>query len=214
MSTLTSVLGGAITAANPIAGLIFSVLAPAVQAKIDKEVARHDGQPEVAKQISDAIVAAAQQATGQAEPLQAAAAVQRDQAAAQRASTAVDAKFSDMLPLFDAIDQMEQKVFEAREAAVKAAREFNRDEPDIINTKWVKLKFIHLLSIGLVSWSAWFASTKWDSLGEQFKGAVIMLMIIAGYIGVKDYWMGSSRGSATKDAQNAQLQQQMQRSKQ
>jgi hypothetical protein len=71
----------------------------------------------------------------------------------------------------------------------------------MVSTKWLKLKFIHILSIIFVAFSGTFVSMNWESLTPELKGAVITLMVIAGWNGVRDYWMGSSSGSDKKTEQ-------------
>jgi len=39
---------------------------------------------------------------------------------------------------------------------------------------------------------------KWADLTAELRGAIITLMVIAGWNGVRDYWMGSSEGSNRK----------------
>jgi predicted Na+-dependent transporter len=71
----------------------------------------------------------------------------------------------------------------------------------MVDVPWLKLKFIHVLSILFVVFSGSFVSVNWSSLSSELKGAVITLMIIAGWNGVRDYWMGSSSGSDKKTEQ-------------
>jgi hypothetical protein len=121
------------------------------------------------------------------------AAVRADPALMQRAETDSLARLEQALPLLERINAMEA-------AGIQSARQFNASEPWMIETPWLKLRFVHLLSLMFVGFSGAFVISNWASLTPELKGAVITLMVIAGWNGVRDYWMGSSSGSAAKDA--------------
>lgn len=107
------------------------------------------------------------------------------------ANEAVKLNTADLLDAFERVNAIDQ-------ANIKAAREFNATEPFIINTRHLKLKFIHLLSVVFVVFAGAFVSFHFVALDKALQGAVITLMIIGGWNGVKDYWMSSSAGSARK----------------
>lgn len=117
--------------------------------------------------------------------------VKADPAMKEAANEAVKLNAADLLDAFERINAMDQ-------GNIKAARDYNAAEPLMVNTKWVKLKFVHVLSLLFVGFSGAFVTMHWESLTPELKGAVITLMIIAGWNGVRDYWMGSSEGSARK----------------
>jgi hypothetical protein len=116
-----------------------------------------------------------------------------------------------MTPILDKLHQWERETWAADDARTASARQHNADEPLMIDMRWLKLKFSHVLSIAFVSFSGWFVTTNWSSLTPELKGAVITLMIIAGWNGVRDYWMGSSRSSAAKDTVIGELSRRGQR---
>jgi hypothetical protein len=64
------------------------------------------------------------------------------------------------------------------------------------------LTFLELLSLIMVlsSLVGGLAAILWGGIDGQLKGAIIMLMLIGGYTGVKEFWFGSSLGSKRKDA--------------
>lgn len=103
----------------------------------------------------------------------------------------VHLSMGDLLAAMERIQTLDQK-------AIAAARDYNTAEPYMVDFSWLKLKFIHILSIGFVAFSGAFVWNKWDALTPELKGAVITLMVIAGWNGVKDFWMGSSNGSERK----------------
>jgi hypothetical protein len=55
-----------------------------------------------------------------------------------------------------------------------------------------------LLSVFFVTFSGWFVTQNWALLTPELRGSVVMLMMIAGWNGVRDYHMGSSSGSDQK----------------
>lgn len=179
---------------------LVTAFAPMAREKIEKEVARHTDSPEVQTQVVAGIFDSLKAVTSQADPVMAVAAVKSDPELAQKAQDQIVDDINKWMPLYDRALAIEKELREANEASVEAARQFNKDDEFLIDTKVVRFKFIHLLSVAFVVFSGFFAWDKWDSLGEQFQGAVIMLMIVAGYTGVKEYWLGWSHGSATKQA--------------
>lgn len=123
--------------------------------------------------------------------------VTTDPVAAAAANSAIRMSKADLMDIVERMNDMEQK-------NLAAAREYNTAEPIFVDTPWVKMKFIHLLSLVFVGFSGTFVTINWSGLTPELKGAVITLMIIAGWNGVRDYWMGSSDGSKTKDLFNRQ----------
>lgn len=150
--------------------------------------------PDVAERNVEAVVKATDiimQATGASNVQEAVEKVQADPVVAQAANQAVRMSTADLADIVERVNAMDQ-------GNIKAARDYNTAEPFMINTRWMKLKFIHVLSLLFVGFSGSFVMMHWYSLTPELKGAVITLMIIAGWNGVRDYWMGSSEGSARK----------------
>lgn len=182
-----------------IAGLatsLIEIFSPMVKDKITRELAKSTkASPQVAEQVSAAIVDTAKAVTGLEDPIAAVAAVKSDPGLVQRVEVVALEHFERMLPLVERLRSLD-------EGSVQKAREFNAANHHwFINLSWLRLSFVQALSVGLTSFSGWFAATKWDTLTEQTQGAIITLMVIAGYVGVRDYWMGSSDGSARKTEQ-------------
>lgn len=179
--------------AKGLAAVVIEGFTPLVREKLTKEMGRHTDSPETAGAVTEAVMGAVKTVTGLADPVQAVAAVRADPALMQRAEADSLARLEQALPLLERINAMEA-------AGIKSAREFNASEPWMLDTPWVKLRFVHLLSLLFVGFSGLFVTQNWGSLTAELKGAVITLMVIAGWNGVRDYWMGSSSGSAAKDA--------------
>ena len=174
-----------------LAGTLIDVFKPLVKEKFTKEMARHTDKPEVAEQIAVSLIESARALTGKSDPVAAVAAAREDPAVIAKLESSALADLDKMLPLLERLNAMEQ-------SNISSAREYNAAEPLFIDTPWVKLRFVHVLSLAFVSFSGWFATTHWESLAPELHGAVITLMVIAGWNGVRDYWMGSSSGSEQK----------------
>lgn len=178
---------------------LISIFAPLAAEKIQREIGRHTDNPEIAEQVATAAVEAAKAATGLSDPIEAVAAAKTDPAVMAKVEQSALDRLSAMAPALNQLAELEAKAWAAEEASRDSARQHNADDPLMIDAPWLKLKFIHILSLALVGFSGWFVTENWGGLTPELKGAVITLMIIAGWNGVKDYWMGSSRSSAAKD---------------
>ena len=151
-------------------------------------------KPDVAERNVEAVAKVGQilmQTTGATNMQEAVERVQADPQTASEANEALRMNRADIVDLMERINAMEQ-------GNIRAARDYNSSEPLFIDAPWVKMKFIHLLSLAFVGFSGVFVSLNWAGLTPELKGAVITLMIIAGWNGVRDYWMGSSSGSDKK----------------
>lgn len=183
-----------------LAQSLIGAMAPLATEKLTKEIERHTDKPEVAQQIATAIIDTAKAATGKDDAIEAVAAAKADPAAmAQVQASALDV-LDRLAPLLDKMAQWDQASWAAEEASRAAARQHNDGEQLLIDLPWLKLKFIQVLSLVFVSYSGWFVTVNWKDLTPELRGAVITLMVIAGWNGVRDYWMGSSRSSSAKDA--------------
>ena len=88
--------------------------------------------------------------------------------------------------------------WEAAERSRQTAREFNRNW-DGDRLIFGQFRFVELLSLILLLVSS--VGGGFVLVGEfpaEMKGAVITLMLIAGFSGVKEFWLGSSRDSQRK----------------
>ncbi len=174
-----------------LANSLITGFAPLVQEKISKELNRHTDKPEIGEQIAATLVEGAKTMTGKANPVAAVAAALEDPAAMKKLESDALADLGKMIPLLERLNAMEQ-------ANIRSAREYNAAEPLIVDTPWLKLRFVHLLSVFFVTFSGWFVTQNWALLTPELRGSVVMLMMIAGWNGVRDYHMGSSSGSDQK----------------
>lgn len=91
----------------------------------------------------------------------------------------------------------------AHEASKAAARQFAQDYAGRRDVRTVagNLTFIEVLSLIMVTTSllGGLAVIAWADVSSELKGAIITLILIGGYSGVKEFWFGSSHGSKLKD---------------
>ena len=180
------------TEEKPVAPFLVAAIPALINAL--PEFAKIFNKPDVAERNVEAAVKASEiimQATGSANVQEAVEKVQADPEVAAAANEALRFNRADLMDAIERINAMDQ-------GNIKAARDYNATEPLMVNAPWLKLKFIHVLSLMFVGFSGAFVTVNWASLTPELKGAVITLMIIAGWNGVRDYWMGSSEGSARK----------------
>lgn len=179
-----------------MAPLAIALLTQALPALLNKlpEIASVFKNPDVRERNVEAVAKVGQiivEATGSTNEQEAIAKIEADPEMAKAANEAIRANRAELSDLVDKVNAMDQ-------ANIKAAREYNATEPYMVDTSWIKMKFIHVLSLVFVGFSGVFVSLNWASLTAELKGAVITLMVIAGWTGVKDFWMGSSDGSQRK----------------
>jgi muramidase (phage lysozyme) len=95
---------------------------------------------------------------------------------------------------------------QATEKSVDTARKYAVEYAQIKNVrtlfgKWFRITFLEFLSLVFVVISAggaYMVLTD-ESFGEQMRGAVITLILIGGFTGVQNFWLGSSLGSKMKE---------------
>lgn len=140
--------------------------------------------------VMDKVAEVALQVTGAVNEQQAAERLQ-DAATAEKFREAVRDNFDQWLA-------MTVKFREMDEASITKAREFatvNRF-PIILG-----MTFIEVLSLLFVAISSIGGGyVLYGDFPPEIKGAVITLMLIGGFTGVKEFWFGSSRGSMVKDS--------------
>lgn len=177
-----------------LAGALLQVFTPLAREKLSKEMNRHTDNPEVADKVADGLIQAAKTVTGLDDPVQAVAEVRKDPELAQRTEQLSLEQLGGLLAVVERMAKID-------EASIAAARQFSSDEDWMVRFTWVRLKFIHVLSLTFVSFAGWFVVRTWDTLTPELRGAVITLMVIAGWNGVRDFWMGSSDGSQRKTSE-------------
>lgn len=177
----------------PLATTLVEAFTPIAKEKLTKEIGRHTDSPQLAEHVANGVIEAAKIATGMSDPVAAVAAAKADPETLQRVESAAMLNVEQLLPALERINELEQ-------ANIRSAREFNAAQPLFVNTPWFKMQFVQALSLAFMAFSGWFVIEHWGSLTSELRGAVITLMVIAGWNGVRDYWMGSSHGSNEKNA--------------
>lgn len=176
-----------------LAGSLLEIFTPLAKEKLTKEMGRHTDKPEIADKIATTLVETAKAATGLEDPIEAVSAVRKSPELVAHVERESLESLDGMLTLAERMSKID-------EASVASARVFSTGEPLMVDSRWIKLRFIHILSLIFVAFAGWFVVQVWDTLTPELRGAVVTLMIIAGWNGVKDFWMGSSDGSQRKTA--------------
>ena len=137
--------------------------------------------------------------TGAANEQEAVERVLADPQTAAEVNTALRDNRADLIDIVERVNAMEQ-------GNIKAARDFNAEEPLMINTRKVKMKFWHILAL-LVVFAALVAigyvlKTSVDA-GERT--LVLQTLLLTGFAGVMLFVFGSSEGSKVKDVMNRVL---------
>lgn len=148
-------------------------------------------QAEKNAQAAEVVAQIAKEVTGEPTVEGATVAIQNDPEVAAAFRDKVHMSLDSLLTLAERVNAMDQ-------GNIAAARVYNTAEPLVVDTRWLKLRFIHILSLLFVGFAGAFVVQTWGTLTPELRGAVITLMVIAGWNGVRDYWMGSSEGSARK----------------
>lgn len=125
-----------------------------------------------------------QKAVGATNAQEAVERIKTDPAALQAARLAIDANWAQLQ--------------EAHEASIGRAREFARGAPDRI--VFGNMVFHEILALLMVMISAGGAAAVLaGEFSNELKIAVVTLMIVGGYTGIKEFFFGGSRGSDTKN---------------
>lgn len=119
-SILDTVVTG-IGLVNPFAGLIAAMFKPIVQDKLTTELQRHTDKPEVKAAIEQTMMSAAQAATGETEPLQVAAALQKQPELVQQVEQSVMDHLDALKPVLDGIHQRQVDAWATERADQDAA---------------------------------------------------------------------------------------------
>lgn len=178
----------------PTPSLAGSILASALPSLIGKlpEIAKIFKNPnvsernvEVASKVGEILISA----TGSTNMQEAVERVQADPKTASEVNDALRNSRADLMDL--------AKIEDAR---VESAREFHTGEPFLFNTRWVKVKFVHILSMLLVllgGAAAGFVLTTSQDPSER--AMALQTLLLVGFAGVAQFWLGSSRSSQMKD---------------
>lgn len=178
---------------DPLSISILTTAIPALWNAIP-EIASIFKKPDVAARNVEAVQKVGQiliDSTKSANAQEAITKVQSDKGAAQVANDAIRMSRADIMDMLDRVNDQEQK-------NIAAARAYNTTEPSFLKFKWIEMRFVHFLSLVFVSFAGVFVTVYWKDLTPELRGAVVTLMMLPAWGGVRDYWMGSSDGSSRK----------------
>ncbi len=183
---------------------LISAFTPLAAEKINKEIARHTDNPEIANQVTSGLIETAKTLTGQSDPIQAVAAAQASPQIMQQLEDSALANLAKLAPVLDKLAQWDKDAWAAeeqsRDAAAKRAAEDPHDQDSFLTRAIVfmvaALMVTIAVMIGLMVWA------KGDS--TAIAGLVGLFTTLAGSIAGKfntryDHRYGSSRSSGAKD---------------
>lgn len=182
---------------------LVAAFTPLAAEKITKEISRHTDRPEVAEQVTTAIIEAAKAATGEADPIAAVAAARAEPAVlAQVEKTALE-QLASMAPLLQQLDALDRQAFADEEAsraaaAVRAAADPADMAPALTRAALIGVASL-ILFVGIIVVVQMVKSGKAD---PEVWGLLVALVTwaTAKAGSIYDYRFGSSRGSGAKDA--------------
>lgn len=194
----------------PLAGLLVNVFAPLVREKVNKEMSRHTDSPQVAEQIAQSVVTAAQAVTGIADPLEAVVAAKANPEMVQAVQTSVLDDLAKMAPLLDKIAEWDKAAWQAEEASRDAAsaRAANdpHDQDQFLTRAIVALLVGLLIAIGALIAAMTYLKADAGTIGTLVGLFAATGGVIVGKFGTRyDHRYGSSRSSGAKDVTIGQL---------
>lgn len=98
----------------------------------------------------------------------------------------------------DAVDANWAKIHAAHEESIGAARQFVTAQPQRIVVANMVFHEVLALVMILISAAGGITALFFSDLGNDTKTAIVMLMLIGGWTGVKEFFFGGSRGSDRK----------------
>lgn len=182
-------------AMDPLSTSIITTAIPALWNAIP-EIASIFKKPDVAARNVEAVQKVGQiliDSTQAANAQDAIAKVQTDKAAANAANDAIRMSRADIMDILDRMNDQQEK-------SIGAAREYNKNEPFVIDTKWIKLKFVHVVSLILLALGG-FASiyVLVTSQDPTERAMALQTLLLTGFASVVIFWMGSTNSSQRKD---------------
>jgi len=197
----------AVAGKSLLAGLaktLISAFVPLAAEKIEREIGRHTDRPEVAEQITDAVIGAAKAATGLEDPIEAVAEARKDPQVLAQVEASVLDKLTSMAPLLERMAALDLADKAATEASYDAAARRAAGNPNDQDTYLTRS--IVGMTIGLMVVAAVLTGVlAWLKVGDTILMAVFGLfnagaLLVLSKFGTRyDHRYGSSTGSAAKD---------------
>ncbi len=181
-----------------LAGVAIDLFSPLAR----KEIARHTGDAAVTDQLTDKIIGALKQSTGQSDPVAALAAAQQDPAAIQAAEASAIETLNLLAPTLDKMHQWDKEAWAASEASMESAATRARAEeydmtPLLLMGAFVVLGFLILLVGVIVGVQVYKNDSPDTATWSALTGLIGWATGTA--TGIYIYRFGTTRGSAAKD---------------
>lgn len=203
--TIRTVATTAISLLNPVAGALVGAFAPLAQEKLQRVLFKHTDRPEIAAQVSTAVIEAAKSLTKQDDPIDAVAAARRSPEIIDRIQQSVLDEIDKLVPLLERVAAIDRQSFLDEEASRQAAHAravASGNDQDSFLTKAI----VGILVGVIVGCLALVGVLAWLKVGETLIMAVFgilngaCLLAVAKFGTRYDHRYGSSAGSANKDA--------------
>jgi len=185
--------------------VLISAFAPLAAEKLQKEIARHTDKPEIAEQITAAVVQAAKDATGLSDPIEAVAAAKKDAEIMAQIEESTIQRLEQMGPLLDRLAVVDAEQFRAEEESRDSAAE-RAESGGVTDEMGRVLAYGGLaLALALTLFVGAIVTVQIVQTGDASTASWAALTGIIGWVTAKvgsiyDYRFGSSRGSAVKQA--------------
>lgn len=171
----------------PFLGALAQVLIPSLAGEIPRVAKIFPPSSPVAERnlgVAQVVLDVVTKALGAANAQEAVERVKNDPAAAQAARDAIDANWF--------------RIEEVREASVDKARAFMRSGPERIVC--FNMVFHELLALIFVvcTCAGMAAAFRWGELDQATKNLIVTAALIGGFLGIKEFFFGGSRGSDRK----------------
>lgn len=183
---------------EPMPTLAGSILLSALPSLLGKlpEIANIFKNPNVSERNVEAVSKVGEilmSSTGAANMQEAVEMVQADPQTAKEANQALRVNRAELMDLVERMAVIDDK-------RVESAREYNAGEPLILNTRRLKLKFVHVVSlIFILLGGAAAGYVLLTSTDPSERVMALQTLLIVGFAGVAQFWIGSSRSSQLKD---------------
>ena len=181
---------------------LISAFAPLAAEKIQREIGRHTDRPEVAEQITDAVIGAAKAATGLEDPIEAVAEARKDPEVLAQVEASVLDKLASMAPLLQQLDNMDRQRFADEEGSRAAAHARNPSDWDM--TPWLvggAFALIGLLVLFVCVVAGYQAIYREGGIAPEVWAQVVALISTAAgvLLTIFAFRFGTTRGSGAKD---------------
>jgi muramidase (phage lysozyme) len=186
----------------PLAGALIEAFRPLAAEKLQGVLSKHTDNPQIAEQVTTALIDTAKAVTGQSDPIAAVAAVKADPEKMRRVEDAVVDQLSALAPALDRLAAIEERERQATEASRDAAAERAKGESwDMTKPLIYGLGAVLAALMLLVGAITLIQVFKTGEVSSEVWAQVVGLIGLVGGVGgtVYAYRFGSSVSSRAKD---------------